>query len=77
VKRLEILLAFDDAVAEGLLREHPGLDPVTARLAAYLPTHVVPSVMESWALAGAPRPGPDFEPALAATRRAVEVLLAR
>jgi AcrR family transcriptional regulator len=77
VKRLEILLAFDDAVTEGLLREHPGLDRVTAKLAAYIPTHLIPAVMESWALAGAPRPGPDFEPALASARRVTETLLGR
>ena len=44
-KRLEILLAFDDAVAEGLMRERPGIDPALARLAAYLPTHTVPATM--------------------------------
>ena len=76
VKRLEILLAFDDALAEGLIRENPGLDPAIARLAAYIPTHLVPAVMESWCLAGTPRPGPDFEPALRAARVAVEALLA-
>lgn len=75
VKRLEILLAFDDAIAEGLVRERPGTDPALARLAAYLPTHVVPAVMESWYLAGAPPEGPDFEVALAAARRGVEALL--
>ena len=75
VKRLEILLQFDDAVAEGLLRERPGIDPALARLAAYPPTHVVPAVMESWYLAGAPAQGPDFEVPLAAARRAVEALL--
>jgi AcrR family transcriptional regulator len=75
VKRLEILLAFDDALAEGLRREHPGLDPAIARLAAYLPTHVVPAVMESWVLSGATDDGPDFEPALRAMRQAVDALL--
>lgn len=75
LKRLEILLAFDDVVAEGLMREHPRLDRATAKLAAYLPTHVVPATMESWYLAGAPGKGPDFEPQLAATRRAVDALL--
>jgi len=75
LKRLEILLAFDDAVAEGLTRERPGIDPALARLAAYLPTHVVPATMESWYLAGAPSEGPDFEVPLAAARRAVEALL--
>lgn len=75
VKRLEILLAFDDAVAEGLMREHPGLDPAIAKLAAYIPTHVVPATMETWYLAGAPEEGPDFETSLGAARRAVEALL--
>jgi AcrR family transcriptional regulator len=75
VKRLEILLAFDDAIAEGLMRERPGIDPALARLAAYLPTHVVPATMESWYLAGAPAAGPDFEVPLAAARRGVEALL--
>jgi AcrR family transcriptional regulator len=74
-KRLEILLAFDDAVAEGLMRERPGVDPARARLAAYLPTHVVPTTMETWYEAGAPAGGPDFEAPLAAARRAVEALL--
>ena len=77
VKRLEILLAFDDALAAGFMREGGGVDPVTARLAAYVPTHLIPAVMESWALAGAPRPGPDFEPAIANARRVVEHLLGR
>jgi AcrR family transcriptional regulator len=75
VKRLEILLAFDDAIADGLMRERRGIDPALARLAAYLPTHVVPATMESWYLAGAPAAGPDFEVPLAAARRGVEVLL--
>jgi AcrR family transcriptional regulator len=75
VKRLEILLAFDDAVAEGLLRERPGIDPVLARLAAYVPTHVVPATMETWWLAGAPAPGPDFERPIALARSTVEALL--
>ena len=77
VKRLEFLLAFDDALAEGFMRETPGLDPVVARLAAYIPTHLVPATMETWVLSGAPRPGPDWEPGLAAARTAVETLLGR
>lgn len=77
VKRLEFLLAFDDALAEGFLRETPGLDPVVARLAAYIPTHLVPATMETWVLSGAPRPGPEWEPGLAAARLAVETLLGR
>ena len=77
VRRLEILLAFDDALAAAFMREEPGLDPVTARLAAYLPTHLVPAVMESWVRDGARPPGPDFEPGLASMRRAVHHLLGR
>ena len=77
VRRLEILLAFDDAIAAGFMREQPGLDPVTARLAAYLPTHLVPATMETWVGAGAPESGPDFEPGLASMRKAVLHLLGR
>src|SRR5947209_7950479 len=40
VRRLEVLLAFDDAVSRGIQREHPGVSPVTAKLAAYLLTHL-------------------------------------
>lgn len=75
VRRLEILLAFDDAVAAGFMREQPGLDPVVARLAAYLPTHLVQATMETWARNGAPPPGPDFELGLAKMREAVLQLL--
>jgi AcrR family transcriptional regulator len=77
VRRQEILLAFDDALAEGLMQEHAGLDPVRARLAAYLATHLVPAVMESWVLEGAHLPTPDFEPGLATMRAAVGLLLDR
>jgi AcrR family transcriptional regulator len=77
VRRVEVLLRFDDALAAGFMRETPGLDLTTAKLAAYLPTHLVPAVMEAWVLAGAPRPGPDWEPGLATVRGAVERLLGR
>ena len=77
LKRLEILLAFDDALTEGFMRETPGVDAVNARLAAYLATHLIQATMEAWALAGAPRPGPDFEAGLATTRQLVEQLLGR
>jgi AcrR family transcriptional regulator len=76
VRRLEVLLAFDDALAEGFMRERPGLDPTVARLAAYLATHLLPATMESWVLAGAPPEGPDWEPGLAKMRLAVQTLLA-
>jgi AcrR family transcriptional regulator len=76
VRRLEALLKFDDALAEAFMRERPGLDLATAKLAAYLPTHLVPATMEAWVLAGAPSHGPDWEPGLARMRSTVEHLLA-
>jgi AcrR family transcriptional regulator len=77
VKRLEVLLAFDDAVTRRFLAESPGIDPVRARLAAYLVTHLIPAVMETWALDGCPPAGPDWESALAHMREIVHGLLAR
>lgn len=77
VKRLEILLTFDDALTRRFLEETPGLDPVRARLAAYVATHLIPAVMETWVLAGAPRPGPDWDAALAHMRETVHFLLGR
>jgi AcrR family transcriptional regulator len=77
VKRLEVLLAFDDAITRRLVAESPGIDPVRARLAAYVVTHLIPAVMETWALEGCPRPGPDWESALAHMRATVSFLLGR
>jgi AcrR family transcriptional regulator len=74
-RRLEIILEFGDAIAEAFLRERPDVDPAFARIAAYIPTHVVPATMESWVLAGAPLPPPTFERELAAMRNSVESLL--
>lgn len=75
VRRLEILLAFDDAVYDGLRREHPALSPVAAKLAAYVATHLVPATMETWIEAGAPAAGPDWESGIAFMRRTVDALL--
>jgi AcrR family transcriptional regulator len=75
LKRLEIFHSFEQAIAEGLLRKHTALDPVIARLAACLPSHLVRATMESWVLDGAPRPGPDFEPGIEAVRAASATLL--
>jgi AcrR family transcriptional regulator len=77
VKRLEVLLAFDDAVTRRFLAETPGIDPVRARLAAYVVTHLIPAVMETWALDGCPRSGPDWESALAHMRETARYLLGR
>jgi AcrR family transcriptional regulator len=76
-RRLEILQEFDDALAACFVRETPGVDPVIAKVAAYLPTHLVPATMENWVLVGAPRQGPDWEPGLTNVRLAVEGLLGR
>jgi len=75
--RLEILQEFDDTLAAHFMLETPGLDPVIAKVAAYLPTHLVPATMEAWVLAGAAPPGPDWESGLANVRQAVENLLGR
>jgi AcrR family transcriptional regulator len=75
VRRLEMLLAFDDAVYEGIRRERPDVSPVAARIAAYVLTHFIPAAMEAWIESGAPLPGPDWDGELTAVRRAVESLL--
>jgi AcrR family transcriptional regulator len=77
VHRLEVLVAFDDAVAHRFMHEEPKIDPAVARLAAYLLTHTLPANMEAWALAGAPRPGPNWESCIAKVREAVQLLLGR
>jgi AcrR family transcriptional regulator len=75
VRRLELLLAFDDALYHGLRRQRPGLPPVAAKLAAYVATHLLPAAMESWVEAGATPPGPDWDTAIAHARRTVDALL--
>ena len=75
VRRLEILLAFDDAVYRCLRVEHPDASPVAAKLAAYVLTHLLPAVMETWVEAGCPPPGPDWEPEIVKARRTVDALL--
>jgi AcrR family transcriptional regulator len=77
VRRLEVLLAFDDELARGFREETPSVGPVEARLAGYVATHLIPAAMESWVEAGAPGNGPDWEAGLALTRRTVEMLLGR
>jgi AcrR family transcriptional regulator len=77
VRRLEILLAFDDALYEGFRRESPDASPIAARLAAYIATHLLPAVMEDWVESGCPAGGPDWETGLALTRRTAEQLLGR
>jgi AcrR family transcriptional regulator len=76
VRRLEILLAFDDALYRALRREHPHASPVAAKLAAYAATHLIPAAMEAWVEAGCPGVGPDWDAGLAEVRRATTALLA-
>jgi len=75
VRRLEILLAFDDAVYRGIRRQHPDASPVAAKLAAYVLTHLLPAVMETWVEGGATPAVPDWERELVTVRRTVDALL--
>lgn len=77
IRRLHILLAFDDALYDGFRQETPAAPPPNAKLAAYVATHLVPAVMETWLEDGCPAGGPDWDPPLAVMRRAVELLLGR
>lgn len=77
IRRLHILLAFDDALYEGFRKETPGAPAPNAKLAAYVATHLVPAVMETWLEDGCPAGGPDWEAPLADARRTVELLLGR
>jgi len=77
LRRLEILLDFDDAVYEGFRRESPEAAPAAAKLAAYLVTHLVPAVMECWVIDGAPDPGPAWDEPVALMRAQVHALLGR
>jgi AcrR family transcriptional regulator len=77
LRRLEILLGFDDLLYERFQRETPSVPRPNAKLAAYLVTHLIPSVMEIWVEDGCPSAGPAWEPALAEMRRTVLQLLGR
>lgn len=77
MRRLHILLAFDDALYEGFRQETPAAPAPNAKLAAYVATHLVPAVMEAWVEDGCPNGGPDWDAPLAAARQTVELLLGR
>jgi AcrR family transcriptional regulator len=78
IRRLEILLSFDDALCAAFRRETPGAPPANAKLAAYLITHLIPAVMETWVEAGCPLPGPaDWEHRMTDVRHTVHHLLGR
>jgi AcrR family transcriptional regulator len=77
LRRLEVLLAFDDAMCEGFRRESPHVAPANARLAAYVATHLVPAVMETWVEEGCCLPGPEWEAPLESMNATVETLLGR
>jgi AcrR family transcriptional regulator len=77
VRRLEVLLAFEDAVYTGFRRESPDATLAACRMAATMTVHVLTAAMETWVEAGAPASGPPFEECLALARRQVEELLGR
>jgi AcrR family transcriptional regulator len=73
-RRLELLHAYQNVLYESFRREAPD---VRAKLAAYAAGNLVAAVMEIWIDEGAPAPGPDWEPAIAEARRAVDRILDR
>ena len=77
VRRLETLIAFDDLLYAAFLRESPQTPRENAKLAAYLATHLIPAVMETWVEDDCPLAGPEWESPLATMRRSVERLLGR
>ena len=77
VRRLEVLLGFEDAVYTGFRRESPDATLAACRMAATMTVHVLTAAMETWVEAGAPASGPPFEECLALARRHVEGLLGR
>jgi AcrR family transcriptional regulator len=77
VRRLEVLLGFEDAVYTGFRRESPDATLAACRMAATMTVHVLTAAMETWVEAGAPASGPPFEECLEFARRYVEELLGR
>jgi AcrR family transcriptional regulator len=77
VRRLEVILGFEDAVYAGFRRESPGVSAITAHQAATVATHLIVSIMETWVEDGMPAPGPDWEGPIAENRVIVERLLGR
>jgi AcrR family transcriptional regulator len=77
VRRLEVLLGFEDAVYTGFRRESSDATLAACRMAATMTVHVLTAAMETWVEAGAPASGPPFEECLALARRHVAELLGR
>jgi AcrR family transcriptional regulator len=77
MKRLQILLAFDDSLTQAFLEEDPSIDPALARLAAYVATHLIPAVMETWVAAGTPPEGPSWAVPIELMQATVRQLLRR
>ena len=72
LRRLEVLLAFEDAVYAGYRRESPTATRPACRMAAIVTVQVVVAAMETWVEVGTPASGPPFEECLALGRRQVE-----
>jgi AcrR family transcriptional regulator len=77
VRRIEILVAFEEALYEGFRRETPTATPAAAKLAALVATHLLPAVIELWVADGCPAEGPDWEEPIETMRTTVESLLGR
>jgi AcrR family transcriptional regulator len=77
IRRLEVILGFEDALRRNLRLESPDVPAVTVRQAATLAAHVVVSVMEQWVEDGMPAPGPEWDGPLATMRETVERMLGR
>jgi AcrR family transcriptional regulator len=77
LRRLDVILSFEDALYHGLRRESPDVPAIVVRQAATLAAHLAVSVMEIWVEDGTPAPGPDWETPLATMRETVERMLGR
>jgi AcrR family transcriptional regulator len=77
LRRLEVILGFEDTLYRNFRRESPDVPPVTVRQAATLAAHLIISVMETWVDDGTPAPGPEWDGPLATMRETVERMLGR
>jgi AcrR family transcriptional regulator len=73
-RRLELLVAFQDALYEQFRRDAPEL---RAKLAASAAANAVAAVMDIWIDEGGSAPGPDWEAAIEELRATVDRILGR
>jgi AcrR family transcriptional regulator len=77
IRRLEVILSYEDALHRGFRRESPSVSPVAARQAAMVASHVIVAVMETWVEDGFPTEGPEWDEPLRLMRATVEQILGR